>query len=45
MRGRLGLAVALNLIFVGVELAYGFIANSIALIAVEAVIGVLALRH
>jgi cobalt-zinc-cadmium efflux system protein len=33
MRGRLGLAVALNLIFVGVELAYGFIANSIALIA------------
>ena len=33
MRGRLALAVALNLLFVGVELAYGFIANSIALIA------------
>jgi cobalt-zinc-cadmium efflux system protein len=33
MRGRLALAVALNLVFVGVELAYGFIANSIALIA------------
>jgi cobalt-zinc-cadmium efflux system protein len=33
MQGRLALAVALNLIFVGVELVYGFIANSIALIA------------
>jgi cobalt-zinc-cadmium efflux system protein len=33
MQGRLALAVSLNLIFVGVELAYGFIANSIALIA------------
>jgi cobalt-zinc-cadmium efflux system protein len=33
MQGRLALAVALNLVFVGVELAYGFIANSIALIA------------
>ena len=33
IRGRLGLAVALNLVFVGVELAYGFIANSVALIA------------
>jgi len=33
MQGRLALAVSLNLIFVGVELAYGLIANSIALIA------------
>jgi cobalt-zinc-cadmium efflux system protein len=33
MRGRLALAVALNLVFVGVELVYGFIANSVALIA------------
>jgi cobalt-zinc-cadmium efflux system protein len=33
LRGRLALAVALNLAFVGVELVYGFIANSIALIA------------
>ena len=33
MQGRLALAVSLNLIFVGVELVYGFIANSIALIA------------
>ncbi|HEY5102667.1 MAG TPA: cation diffusion facilitator family transporter [Steroidobacteraceae bacterium] len=33
MHGRLVLAVSLNLIFVGVELSYGFIANSIALIA------------
>jgi cobalt-zinc-cadmium efflux system protein len=33
LQGRLAFAVALNLVFVGVELAYGFIANSIALIA------------
>jgi cobalt-zinc-cadmium efflux system protein len=33
MQGRLALAVTLNFIFVGVELAYGFIANSVALIA------------
>ena len=33
MRGKLALAVTLNLIFVGVEVAYGFIANSVALIA------------
>jgi cobalt-zinc-cadmium efflux system protein len=33
MQGRLALAVVLNLVFVGVELVYGLIANSIALIA------------
>jgi cobalt-zinc-cadmium efflux system protein len=33
MQGRLALAVTLNLVFVGVELTYGFIANSVALIA------------
>jgi cobalt-zinc-cadmium efflux system protein len=33
LQGRLAFAVALNLVFVGVELAYGFIANSVALIA------------
>jgi len=33
MQGKLALAVTLNLVFVGVELAYGFIANSVALIA------------
>jgi cobalt-zinc-cadmium efflux system protein len=33
MDGRLAVAVALNLIFVGVEFGYGVVANSIALIA------------
>ncbi|HEY4772171.1 MAG TPA: cation diffusion facilitator family transporter [Steroidobacteraceae bacterium] len=33
MQGRLAVAIALNLIFVGVEVVYGFIANSVALIA------------
>ena len=33
MRGRLAIAIALNLTFVGVEVVYGFIANSVALIA------------
>ena len=33
IRGRLAIAVALNLTFVGVEVVYGIIANSVALVA------------
>src|SRR3984957_10539592 len=33
MQGKLALAVTLNLVFVGVELAYDIIPNSVALIA------------